>query len=326
MRASMVQSQIRPPTKAGGTMKGSGQDRSVTGNGVSFSMGISPNSPARLAGPNQTTIAHILAWRRPGKKNHRLLVNSGGTGFNRRMRILPVLDLMKRLVVRAQGGRRKEYRPLTSGLIRSSHPLDVAQAFRFHFGLKELYLADLDAIAGRLPALDTFVSLRQRGFRLWLEAGIRQAQDAEQLAQTGVDTIVAGLETVAGPEVLGELCRKYSPARIVFSLDLKDGQPFGEPKIWGAEPMEIVRRAVACGIQRILVLDLARVGGGKGLGTEDLLRQIAAEFPKVELSAGGGVRGPDDLASLKQTGIQVALVASALHDGRLKRSDLDAVA
>jgi phosphoribosylformimino-5-aminoimidazole carboxamide ribotide isomerase len=242
------------------------------------------------------------------------------------MRILPVLDLMKRLVVRAQGGRRKEYRPLVSGLIRSSHPLDVAQAFRFHFGLKELYLADLDAIAGRLPAVDTFASLRQRGFRLWLEAGIRQTQDAEQLAQTGVDIIVAGLETLAGPEVLDELCRLYSPARIVFSLDLKDGQPFGEPEIWGAAPMEIVRRVVACGIQRLLVLDLARVGGGKGLGTDDLLRKIATEYPHVELSAGGGVRGPDDLASLKQTGIQVALVASALHDGRLKRSDLEAVA
>jgi phosphoribosylformimino-5-aminoimidazole carboxamide ribotide isomerase len=241
------------------------------------------------------------------------------------MRILPVLDLMKGLVVRAKGGRRKDYRPLISGIIRSSHPLDVAQAIRFHFGLKELYLADLDAIAGRPPALHTYSSLRQRGFRLWLEPGIKQAADAEKLAETGVETIIAGLETVAGPEVLEAVCRTYSPARIVFSLDLKNGQPFGDAKTWGATPMEVVRRAVDSGIQRLLILDLARVGVGRGIGTEDLCRQVAAQYPQVQLSAGGGIRGPDDLASLKQTSVKFALVASALHDGRLKRADLEAM-
>jgi len=238
------------------------------------------------------------------------------------MRILPVLDLMNGLVVRAQGGRRKEYRPLVSGLIRSSHPLDVAQAFRFQFGLKELYLADLDAIAGRLPSLHTYGALRRRGFRLWLEAGIKQVQDAEKLADAGIETIIAGLETLAGPEVVEQLCRAYSPGRIVFSLDLKNGQAFGQPEIWGASPLEILRRALACGIQRLLVLDLARVGVSKGTGTEDLCREVAADYPHVELSAGGGVRGPDDLATLKQCGVQAALVASALHDGRLQRRDL----
>jgi phosphoribosylformimino-5-aminoimidazole carboxamide ribotide isomerase len=242
------------------------------------------------------------------------------------MQILPVLDIMKGLVVRAQGGRRKDYRPLISGLIRSSHPLDVAQAFRFHFGLKELYLADLDAIAGRPPALEIFKGLRGRGFRLWLEPGIKQFTDAEKLADAGIETIVGGLETLAGPEVLEQLCRTYSPARIVFSLDLRHGKAFGKPEVWGDSPIQIVRRALASGIQRLLVLDLARVGVGKGTGTEALCRQVAADYPQVELAAGGGVRGLDDLASLKQTGVQVALVASALHDGRLQRRDLKALA
>src|SRR6516162_2372701 len=249
----------------------------------------------RFAGKNrrvhtshQKTIAHTLAGWSRRKINSIVTCQSSPEGFNRRMRILPVLDLMKGLVVRAQGGRRKEYRPLISGIIRSSHPLDVAQAFRFHFGLKELYLADLDAIAGRPPALQTYTSLRKRGFQLWLEPGIKQAPDAEKPAEAGIETIIGGLETLAGPEVLEALCRTYSPVRIVFSLDLRNGQPFGKPEIWGYTPMEIVRRAVGCGVQRLLILDLARVGVGKGIGTEDLCKQVAAEFPQVELSAGGG--------------------------------------
>ena len=37
--------------------------------------------------------------------------------------------------------------------------------------------------------------------------------------------------------------------------------------------------------------------------------------------AGGGVRGPEDLRLLRQCGVGTALIASALHDGRLTRTD-----
>src|SRR5947209_19648396 len=63
-----------------------------------------------------------------------------------RMQIIPVLDLMGGRVVRGVAGRRSEYRALTSALTASSKPLDVARAFRLHFGLATLYVADLDAI------------------------------------------------------------------------------------------------------------------------------------------------------------------------------------
>src|SRR5207253_1947746 len=70
------------------------------------------------------------------------------SGFNSRMRILPVLDLQNGVVVRGLAGRRAEYRPVVSRLTTSHQPLDIAQAFRDIFGFEHLYLADLDAIAG----------------------------------------------------------------------------------------------------------------------------------------------------------------------------------
>jgi phosphoribosylformimino-5-aminoimidazole carboxamide ribotide isomerase len=36
----------------------------------------------------------------------------------------------------------------------------------------------------------------------------------------------------------------------------------------------------------------------------------------LELVAGGGIRGPEDLARLEARGVSAALIASALHDGR----------
>jgi len=236
------------------------------------------------------------------------------------MRILPVLDLQNGLVVRGVGGRRQEYRPVVSRLTSSSRPLDVALAFRAHFGFDELYLADLDAIAGHPPAWDTYASLREAGFRLNVDAGVRTTADAKPLAGAGVEGIVAGLETLTGPEVVRDLCRELGSKRILFSLDLKEGRPLGNLATWyTTEAWPIVERAVHLGVRRVIVLDLARVGGHGGTGTEEFCARLVGEFPGVEMLAGGGVRDEDDLVRLRQAGVKVVLVASALHDGRLRR-------
>lgn len=231
------------------------------------------------------------------------------------MRIIPVLDLMEGVVVRGVGGRRREYRPVVSRLTPSCAPPDVARAFADHFGLTELYLADLDAIAGGPPAWATYAALHAGGFRLWVDAGVRRPEDARALASAGVGTVVVGLETVAGPDALGDVVSDLGE-RVVFSLDLRESTPLGDG--WGsADAWSVAGRAVGLGVRRLLVLDLARVGGGSGTGTEALCTRLAAAYPEVEVSAGGGVRGVADLRWLRGAGVRAALVASALHDGSL---------
>src|SRR6266542_1022598 len=238
------------------------------------------------------------------------------------MRIVPVLDLKGGDVVRGVGGRREEYRPVISQLTDSSAPAAVATAFRDQLGLSELYVADLDAIGGAGPALDTYAALRALGCVLWVDAGLRDAGLADVLVAAGVETIVAGLETLAGPRELSRLCERYAE-RVVFSLDLKEGRPLGNLYGWDAESAwEVASRAVALGARRVLVLDLSRVGGGEGTGTEELCRRLVEAYPGVEAAAGGGVRGRDDLRRLQACGVGAVLVASALHDGRLTRADL----
>jgi phosphoribosylformimino-5-aminoimidazole carboxamide ribotide isomerase len=234
------------------------------------------------------------------------------------MQILPVLDLLKGQVVRGIGGRRDEYRPIVSRLTSSSDPLDVAQALRSYFGFTELYLADLDAILGQPPACAIYEALPQAGFHLWVDAGIRQASDAETLDKAKVKTIVAGLETLAGPEVLADLLAKYGSERIVFSLDLKAGCVLGVQDAWiSANPEEIAAQAYALGVRRLLVLDLANVGGGKGTGTLALCRKLSKTYPQMRLTAGGGIAGMEDVRELAACGVETVLVASALHDGRI---------
>ena len=162
------------------------------------------------------------------------------------MRVIPVLDLQAGLVVRGVGGRRQEYRPVVSKLTRSCHPLDVAQAFREQLDMTLLYLADLDAIAGAAPAAATYQTLCRHGFRLWIDAGIRRAPLSPALQDCGIEGIVAGLETLAKPQVLAQLCRDHGD-RIIFSLDLQSGTPLGNTTWTARDALGIAGEAMAQG-------------------------------------------------------------------------------
>jgi HisA/HisF family protein len=240
--------------------------------------------------------------------------------------ILPVLDLMQSQVVRAIAGRRDEYRPIVSRLIDSAAPLAVARAFRTHFGFDELYLADLDAIQNGQPAFEVYDRLRREGFRLWIDAGLRTGHDdaLASLLETDAAGIIVGLESVAGPAELREIVQQAGAQRCVFSLDLKTGRPLGRADLWPTDdPWTIAEHALeALGVRRLIVLDLARVGVGAGVGTEVLCIRLKRTYPEVQITAGGGVRGIDDVRRLHANGVDCVLIASALHDGRITPDDV----
>ena len=76
-------------------------------------------------------------------------------------------------------------------------------------GFQTLYLADLDAIAGSPPRLDIYRELIAAQFHLWVDAGVRDPATVAPLLELdpAFTTIVAGLETMAGPRELAEIVR-----------------------------------------------------------------------------------------------------------------------
>ncbi len=245
------------------------------------------------------------------------------------MRIIPVIDLQGGLVVRGIAGARETYRPLQSRIAESADPGNVAQGLVTTFGATEIYVADLDAIAGHDPAWGLYGQIAGAGTRLWVDAGLRDTDRAAKfraLADQGVPlaAIIAGLETLPSPALLGELLAAIGPDRFVFSLDLKDGRPIlaEGAQGWQADPLEIAASALETGLRRMIVLDLAGVGTGEGLQTLELCRRLKASYPDLELTTGGGVRDVDDLHEIREAGCDAALVASALHDGRITAVDV----
>jgi phosphoribosylformimino-5-aminoimidazole carboxamide ribotide isomerase len=240
------------------------------------------------------------------------------------MQVLPVLDLLDGIVVRGVGGRRDEYRPVESRLSAKSDSLSVARAFRDQLGLNRLYIADLDAILRRQPNLDIYQALSQDGFELLVDAGLRSVSQAGPIVHAGAAQVIAGLETWSGPDELAGLCQLIGRERVIFSLDLNAGRALGNLHLWGTnDPCQIGMRAVEAGVAQVIVLDLAQVGGGEGISTIDLCRELLMRFGDLRVITGGGVHDVADLFRLQNAGIYGVLVASSLHDGRIGRAELE---
>jgi len=231
------------------------------------------------------------------------------------MEIIPVLDLKGGVVVRARMGQRDLYRPIATPLAATSDPVDVARGLRSIHPFARLYVADLDAIEGRGDNGAALRRLRAEcpGVALWVDNGIADAGAAARWLDDDVGSLVLGSETQADPALMWSFA---GDNRVILSLDFR-GDAFQGPR-------EILD-APSAWPAKIIVMTLARVGSGAGPDLDRLaeIRRIAAGR---RIYAAGGVRDAGDLAALARAGIAGALVATALHDGRLGSADIKALA
>ena len=231
------------------------------------------------------------------------------------MRIVPVLDLKGGIVVHARGGRRARYAPLRSPLVDGCEPVAVARALCAVCRTTDLYVADLDALGGNPvdePTLERLAAVAEP----WADAGATTVDRAAALARAGVARNVIGLESI-GPEFLSRRAFSAPGPPTVLSVDLRDGRLISrDPELAGAGPAAAVSLARAMGVRELLVIDLARVGSASGPPL-DAVAELGAALPDMAIYAGGGVRDDADLRALEAAGAAGALVATALHAGRL---------
>jgi phosphoribosylformimino-5-aminoimidazole carboxamide ribotide isomerase len=134
-----------------------------------------------------------------------------------------------------------------------------------------------------------------------VDAGIAEAIKAEKLLNAGVSKIVIGTETLRSLDFVNQAVKFFGEDRVVVSIDLK-------------QTLEKI------GVSQIILLDLDRVGTEHGANLEVLKGVL--EKTKVKVLVGGGIRSLQDLEQLKNLGVSGALVATALHNGKLKVDEL----
>lgn len=252
------------------------------------------------------------------------------------MRVIGVVDLAAGRAVHARAGMRERYAPVRAvagSPIELGDALALARAYVDRLGLTELYAADLDAIKAidiiQGTSQDALVAaIAALGAPLWLDAGVSSADRARRALGLGAARVVAGLETLPSFEALKTICAAVGGERVAFSLDLRNGEPVVSPRAAQTDremPAHLAAaRAADAGVGSVIVIDLARVGTGTGLDLA-LVARVREAVPGLTLVAGGGVRGLEDVARLADAGCDGALVASALHNGRLSAAEVASV-
>jgi phosphoribosylformimino-5-aminoimidazole carboxamide ribotide isomerase len=241
-----------------------------------------------------------------------------------RLNVIGVVDLLAGRAVHARRGNRARYRPIRAAAgipLESGDPASLARVYVEHFGLSELYVADLDAILGGAtqgPVVAQLASLAP----VWLDAGVSSSIGARRAFALGVRRVIVGLETLASFHALDRLSAAAGAGRIAFSLDLRDGEPIGATGVVGGRSIEdLVDAGLEAGIGAVIVIDLSRIGASLGPDFE-MVGRVRAHCQNVPVIAGGGIRDGTDLIRLADAGCDGVLVATALVEGRLTTDDL----
>jgi phosphoribosylformimino-5-aminoimidazole carboxamide ribotide isomerase len=230
------------------------------------------------------------------------------------MEIIPVIDLKSDLVVRARMGQRDQYRPIETPLSPSSDPVDVVRGLLGVSAFRTLYVADLDAIERKGDARNALARVKSAFPQLdvWVDNGLADAAAARAFLDDGSDHLVLGSEAQADHRLVKSL---RGDPRVLLSLDFRGDRFIGPPTLLARPDIWP---------QRVIVMTLARVGSGAGPDLERLAA-IQKLSGRRLVYAAGGLRHAGDLVELKNAGIAGVLVASALHDGRLTRADVEAM-
>jgi len=239
------------------------------------------------------------------------------------MKVIPVIDVLKGVAVHGIQGERERYQPLKSVLCRSADPLEIALTFE-SLGFTGLYLADLDAILGKSANFSIYRKIvTETGLDLMVDAGIGDFARAEEVLAAEVSKIVVGSETLESLDFLGQVVKAFGEGRVVVSIDLKEGKVLSASEVIASlDAVSFAQELGKMGVNQIILLDLTRVGTEQGINRA-LLRNIL-EKTGVEVLVGGGIRSLQELEELRKLGVSGALVATILHNGKLKVDELKA--
>ena len=226
------------------------------------------------------------------------------------MEIIPAIDLKDGRCVRLfQGDFNQE-------TVFSDDPLAMAQSWQDQ-GSQRLHVVDLDgAIQGKPVHLETISSIvKALDIPVQVGGGIRDLGSAEALIEVGVERVVIGTAAVREPDMVQEACRKHGSAKIVVSVDAKDGLVAlqGWQESSSVTVLDLASQMAKLGVVRLLYTDIARDGALTG---PDLVTnaRLTSETD-LAIQASGGVSSLEDLRRLLRTGVEGVIIGRALYTG-----------
>ncbi len=234
--------------------------------------------------------------------------------------LVGVIDLKEGVAVHAVAGQREDYRPVAFGTI-AGDPASLANHY-LSLGIRRLYIADLDGLAGRqiqTSVLERLIDSTEKWDELLLDLGCSDAALAwfhglhpRQRNSPMSSRMILATEALPSIEKLGEIANSIQGERLLIGIDYRDGvllSRSGDEATW----LDTARRAE---ISAAVVLDVASVGTGNSDAAAERCQRIHSIDPAMQLYSGGGISRFEDVLALRKAGCQRYLVATVLHQRR----------
>ncbi|MFQ6081520.1 MAG: 1-(5-phosphoribosyl)-5-[(5-phosphoribosylamino)methylideneamino]imidazole-4-carboxamide isomerase [Candidatus Bathyarchaeia archaeon] len=233
------------------------------------------------------------------------------------MEIIPAIDLMNGKVVRLTRGDPKAVKAYD----RLGDPITVAKRWESE-GADAIHVVDLDAALGRGSNTELIENIiHVVDIPTQVGGGIRKMEAAQGLLRTGAYRVILGVLAFNEPHSVIKLLRDFGSERVVVALDHRNGKVMVQG--WKVSTKLSVEEAILKFLKleakRFLITSIAKDGTLKGPDYDTLAR--ACSYAGVSIIAAGGVASLEDLATLKQIGVEGVVIGKALYEGMLELKD-----
>ncbi|MDE3201783.1 MAG: imidazole glycerol phosphate synthase subunit HisF [Acidobacteriota bacterium] len=212
-------------------------------------------------------------------------------------------------------------------IIDAGDPAELA-ARHAREGADEIVLLDITAThEGRATLLDT---VRRAANELFVPfcvgGGIRSAQDAEQVFNSGADKVSVNSAAIANPSLIDAIGSSFGAQAVVVAIDARRDPEAADPvreaqvlvqggrKITGRRVVEWAREAESRGAGEILLTSMDADGTRAGFDCE--LTAAVSESVSIPVIASGGAGTVEHFADVFSRGkADAALAASIFHFG-----------
>ena len=227
------------------------------------------------------------------------------------MKIFPAIDIRDGKVVRLT------YGDYDQEVRYEMTPLEAAAEFK-NCGAEYLHVVDLDGAKDGLPVNAEIIHeiIKSTDMFVQVGGGIRSHDTIKAYLDAGVGRIILGTIAMNNFPFLRDMVKLYGN-KISISIDSKDGliAVDGWKNITGVNAEEHCLRVGALGVGTVVFTDISRDGALKGTNLEVYQRLVENCF--VKIIASGGVTTLDEIAALRDMGVEGAIIGKALYNGNI---------
>ena len=240
--------------------------------------------------------------------------------MNRRMILLPAIDLMSGEVVRLRQGKADQK------TVYSNDPAAFAKKWEDEGG-DYLHIVDLDAaFSGEQRNLDAVRAIAAAiSIPCELGGGMRSEAAIRRAIEAGVARVIIGTRAAESLDFVRDMAREFGGERIAVGIDAKNGivSVKGWTEMSTMLALDLARRAEDAGAGTIIYTDIATDGMMQGPNFTEMETMLGAL--KCQLIASGGVSSAADVERLgKMPGLYGCIIGKALYDGAIDLREVSA--